>query len=246
MEKQYSFLFFTLICAFTVPIIVARNVKDELEGRNLLECVANNVIDKCWRCKPDWAQDRQALAKCSGGFAKGTTGGLGGEIYLVNDPTDDDPANPKAGTLRFGAIQNRPLWIVFEKDMIITLKQELVINKDKTIDGRGVKVEIANGGGFTIQNVKNVIIHGIHIHDIIPTEGGLIKAVEDQPAAPRHKSDGDGIAIMGSSNIWIDHCALSKGLDGLIDVTLGSTLVTISNCKFSQHQKVIRKHILKN
>ncbi|KAI3714257.1 hypothetical protein L1987_72854 [Smallanthus sonchifolius] len=206
--------------------------------RKLNECVANNVIDKCWRCKPDWAQNRQALAQCACGFAKGTTGGQGGEIYMVIDPSDD-AENPKIGTLRYGAIQNKPLWIVFEKDMIISLKHELVINKDKTIDGRGVKVEIANGAGFTLPNVSNVIIHGIHMHDINQTEGGLIKATEDQPAGMRYKSDGDGMAIFSSSKIWIDHCTLSRVVDGLIDVTLGSTAVMISNCKFSNHSKVM-------
>lgn len=35
---------------------------------------------------------------------------------------------------------------------------------DKTIDTRGASVHIANGAGITIQFVKNVIIHGLHIH----------------------------------------------------------------------------------
>ncbi|KAM0058808.1 putative pectate lyase [Helianthus debilis subsp. tardiflorus] len=255
MMKQYSVLLFTLIYVFMVPSILARSVRNETNNeetddkiaqlgitstrRKLQQCEANNLIDKCWRCKPDWAQNRQELAKCALGFAKGTTGGQGGEIYIVTDPSDDDAANPKTGTLRFGVIQNKPLWITFEKDMIISLKHELVINKDKTIDGRGVKVEIANGAGFILPNVTNVIIHGVHMHDIKATEGGLIKAVEDKPAGPRHKTDGDGITIHGSSKIWIDHCSLSKGVDGLIDVTLGSTDITVSNCKFTQHQKVM-------
>ncbi|GJZ32125.1 pectate lyase [Tanacetum coccineum] len=47
----------------------------------------------------------------SHGFRKGTTGGKGGEIYKVTDPSDDDAANPKEGTLRCGVTQNKPLWI---------------------------------------------------------------------------------------------------------------------------------------
>ncbi|PWA63836.1 pectin lyase fold/virulence factor, AmbAllergen [Artemisia annua] len=212
------------------------SLRRDLHGE---QCVATNQIDKCWRCKDDWDKNRHVLAQCVRGFAQGTIGGSGGDNYLVTDPTDDDAANPKPGTLRFGVIQNKPLWIIFEKDMIITLKHELVLNKDKTIDGRGAKVEIANGAGITIGNVANVIVHGIHIHDIKKTQGGLVKDKEDQPARERFKSDGDGMTIFNSSKIWIDHCTLSNGFDGLIDVTLGSTAVTISNCKFSNHEKVM-------
>ncbi|PWA70800.1 Amb a 1-like protein [Artemisia annua] len=205
--------------------------------RDLHECQANNIIDKCWRCKPNWCENRQALANCAQGFAKGTTGGKGGEIYKVTNPSDDDAANPKEGTLRCGVTKNKPLWIIFEKDMVINLKHELVIQCDKTIDGRGAKVEIT-GAGLTLMNVKNVIIHGIHIHDIVAKGGGMIKN-SDGPPGLRQKSDGDGICVTGSSKVWIDHCTLSNAFDGLIDVTLKSSFITISNCKFTHHQKVI-------
>ncbi|XP_023743177.1 pectate lyase 4 [Lactuca sativa] len=206
--------------------------------RNLKACVAVNQIDKCWRCKADWADNRQALADCALGFGKGTTGGKGGDIYEVTDPSDDDFTEPKEGTLRWGVTRDRPLWITFAKDMVINLKQELVINNDKTIDGRGAAVEICNGGGLSVFKVKNVIIHGIHIHDIQETPGGDIKSNEGK-AMPRSKHDGDGIMVFGSTNVWIDHCWFHDGPDGLIDVTMGSTMVTISNCKFSKHDKVM-------
>ncbi|KAI3824983.1 hypothetical protein L1987_06458 [Smallanthus sonchifolius] len=207
--------------------------------RDLAECAANNIIDKCWRCKPDWDKNRQALAQCAAGFAKGTTGGSGGEVYIVTDPTDADAAAPKPGTLRAGVTQNKAIWVTFEKDMVITLTQELVITSDTTIDGRGAKVEIT-GAGLTLYNVKNVIVHGLNIHDIKESPGGMIKN-SDGPPGLRLKTDGDGICVTGSSKIWIDHCSLSKGPDGLIDVTLKSTAVTISNCKFTNHHKVLAR-----
>ncbi|KAJ8540290.1 hypothetical protein K7X08_030209 [Anisodus acutangulus] len=52
-------------------------------------------------------------------------------------------------------------------------------------------------------------------------------------------SDGDGISIYSSRNIWIDHCALSHCTDGLIDAIMGSTAITISNSYFSHHDKVM-------
>ncbi|KAD3642220.1 hypothetical protein R6Q59_004847 [Mikania micrantha] len=245
MGNHCYVVFFTIACVVFFAEAVRLNEDVEMldefgansTRRSLSACSANNVIDKCWRCKPDWADNRQALAQCAAGFAKGTTGGSGGDTYTVTSNADDDAANPKEGTLRFGVTQSRPLWIVFEKDMVIALTQELVVTSDKTIDGRGAKVEIT-GGGLTLMNVKNVIIHGINIHDVQEMPGGMIKNSEG-PAEMRSKSDGDGICVTGSTKIWIDHCSLSKAVDGLIDVTLGSSMVTISNCKFSQHHKVM-------
>ncbi|KAJ9551102.1 hypothetical protein OSB04_015147 [Centaurea solstitialis] len=206
--------------------------------RILAGCQAANQIDKCWRCKPDWAENRKALAQCGKGFAAGTTGGAAGEIYKVTDPSDDDVAKPKEGTLRWAASRAKPLWIIFEKDMVITLKNELVVTSDKTIDGRGAKVEICKGSSLTIYEVKNVIIHGLHIHDTIATPAATVASGEGPPI-PRFKSDGDGIMIYGSSKVWVDHCTFAHGSDGLVDVTMGSTMVTISNCRFSNHDTVM-------
>ncbi|KAL4569565.1 hypothetical protein LXL04_025206 [Taraxacum kok-saghyz] len=246
MGKASFILSFTHAFVFMVPLILARTIQDEGStlGANSTRrelhggCEAFNKIDKCWRCKADWAENRQALADCALGFAKGTTGGKGGEIYEVTDPSDDDAVNPKPGTLRCGVTQDRPLWIIFKKDMVIKLKHELVITSDKTIDGRGACVQIANGAGLTVMKVKNVIIHGIHIHHIKETPGGIIKDSEKH-SGPRAKSDGDGICIFGSCKVWVDHCTFDHGADGLVDVTMGGTDVTISNSIFNDHDKVM-------
>ncbi|KAJ9549237.1 hypothetical protein OSB04_021780 [Centaurea solstitialis] len=206
--------------------------------RSLAGCEPTNPIDNCWRCKADWADNRQAMAQCVKGFGAGTTGGAAGEIYVVTDPSDDDVANPKEGTFRWGVTRDRPIWVTFAKDMTFNLKHEMVITSDTTIDGRGAKVEICNGAGLSLYQVSNVIIHGLYIHDIRETPGGTIAAGEGKPG-PRAPHDGDGIMCVGSTKIWIDHCSLAGGPDGLIDVTLGSSMVTISNCKFNDHDKVM-------
>ncbi|XP_052203557.1 putative pectate lyase 2 [Diospyros lotus] len=196
-----------------------------------------NVIDSCWRKNPHWEANRRALADCAVGFGKAAVGGKYGAIYVVTSPADD-PVNPKPGTLRYGVIQTKPLWIVFSRDMVITLKNELMINSFKTIDGRGAKVEIAYGPCITIQYVSHVIIHGISIHNCKPGKAGMVR---DSPNHVGHRrgSDGDAIDIFGSSNIWIDHCFLARCADGLIDVIHASTAITISNNYFSQHDKVM-------
>lgn len=195
-----------------------------------------NVIDSCWRAKSNWASNRRALANCAVGFGKDAIGGKYGRIYIVTS-SSDDPTDPKRGTLRHGVIQTTPLWIVFAKDMVITLKNELIMNSYKTIDGRGAKVEIAYGPCITIQGVSHVIIHGISIHDCKPGTYGMVRSSPTH-VGRRLGADGDAISVFESSHIWIDHCFLARSSDGLIDVIYGSTAVTISNNYLTQHDKV--------
>ncbi|XP_076898368.1 putative pectate lyase 8 [Bidens hawaiensis] len=122
--------------------------------------------------------------------------------------------------------------------MVITLKQELIMNSFKTIDARGVNVHIANGACITIQYVTNIIIHGLHIHDCKRTGNAMVRS------SPSHygwrtMADGDGISIFGGSHIWIDHNSLSNCADGLIDAIIGSTAITISNNLFTHHNEVM-------
>ncbi|XP_072979877.1 pectate lyase-like [Typha angustifolia] len=201
-------------------------------------CQATNPIDRCWRCRKNWIRHRKRLASCAKGFGHKTTGGKAGKYYVVTDPSDNDLVNPKPGTLRYGVIQDEPLWIIFAHDMIITLAEELIISSNKTLDGRGANVHIAYGGQLTIQFVSNIIIHNLHIHDQKSGGGGMIR---DSPThyGIRTRSDGDGISIYGSSNIWIDHVSMSNCEDGLIDIIEGSTAITISNSHFTRHNDVM-------
>ncbi|KAL5100334.1 hypothetical protein RYX36_004661 [Vicia faba] len=201
-------------------------------------CMATNPIDRCWRCDPNWAKNRKKLADCVQGFGRKTTGGKAGRIYVVTDPSDNDMVNLRPGTLRHAVTRNGPLWIIFARSMVIKLNQELIMTSDKTIDGRGANVIIARGAGFTIQFVKNVIIHGIKIFDITVGNGGLIRDAENH-FGQRTRSDGDGISIFGSSNVWIDHVSMRNCRDGLIDVIMGSTAITISNSHFTDHNEAM-------
>lgn len=200
--------------------------------------MATNPIDKCWRCQQDWASNRFRLADCALGFGQQTTGGRGGKIYVVTKNTDDDMVNPKPGTLRHAVIQEEPLWIIFSRSMVIRLSEELIMTSNKTIDARGVNVHIANGAGLTLQFVHNIIIHGLHIHDIKVGNGGMIRDSVSHWGL-RTRSDGDGISIFGATNIWVDHVSVSKCSDGLIDAIMASTAITISNSHFAHHNEVV-------
>ncbi|XP_073131157.1 probable pectate lyase 5 [Henckelia pumila] len=223
------------------PELVVQEVNEKINisRRNLgfLSCGTGNPIDDCWRCDPDWEKNRQRLADCAIGFGKHSVGGRDGQIYVVTD-SGDDAVNPKPGTLRYGVIRNEPLWIIFERDMVIKLKQELMLNSFKTIDGRGASVHISGGPCITIQFVTNIIIHGLNIHDC--KQGGNAY-VRDSPEhyGYRTVSDGDGVSIFGGSHVWVDHCSLSNCRDGLIDAIHGSTAITLSNNYLTHHDKVM-------
>ncbi|CAN4121489.1 unnamed protein product [Withania somnifera] len=177
-------------------------------------CQTGNPIDDCWRCDHNWQLNRQRLADCGIGFGQYALGGKG------------------------GLIREEPLWIVFAANMEIKLYEELIFNSYKTLDGRGVNVHITGGGCITLQYISNVIIHNIHVHHCYESGNTNVRS------SPTHfgyrgKSDGDGISIFGSRDIWIDHCSLSNCKDGLIDVVMGSTGITISNNHFSHHNEVM-------
>ncbi|MCE3051166.1 putative pectate lyase P56 [Datura stramonium] len=201
-------------------------------------CMAVNAIDKCWRCDPNWADDRQKMADCALGFGTHAMGGKSGPFYIVTDSSDDDVIDPKPGTLRFGVIQKGPLWIIFSKSMKIKLRRELIVSSNKTIDGRGANIHIAGGAGIKIQCASHVIISNLHIHNIVPTPGGLLRESEDHLGL-RGEDEGDAISIFNSRDIWIDHISMSRATDGLIDAVADSTNITISNCHFTDHEKVM-------
>ncbi|GFP80037.1 probable pectate lyase 7 [Phtheirospermum japonicum] len=230
--------FNTLTCSYMFTCRTLVGVNATRRGLKASGCKATNPIDKCWRCDANWANNRKKLADCVRGFGHDTTGGKKGRYYLVTDPSDDIMDNPKPGTLRHAVIQTEPLWIIFAHSFVIKLRQELIMTSDKTIDGRGVQVHIAYGAGLTLQFIHNVIIHNIWIHDLVKSPGGMIRDAINHIGL-RMQSDGDAIDIYGSTNIWIDHVSMSRGVDGLIDVLEGSTAITISNCKFNHHNKVM-------
>lgn len=217
-----------------------RAVKNSTDRRRLgyLSCGKGNPIDDCWRCDSDWHANRKRLADCGVGFGRNAIGGRDGKYYTVTDSGNDDPVNPRPGTLRHAVIQVEPLWIIFKNDMVITLKEELIMNSFKTIDGRGAEVHIAHGACLTLQYITNVIIHGVHIHDCIPTGNTKVRSTPTHYGW-RTMADGDAVSIFGSSHIWVDHNSLANCADGLVDAIMGSTAITVSNNHFADHDEVM-------
>uniref|UniRef100_A0A0E0FMX1 Pectate lyase n=1 Tax=Oryza nivara TaxID=4536 RepID=A0A0E0FMX1_ORYNI len=157
----------------------------------------------------------RALAGAAEGFGRRAIGGLHGPLYRVTSLDDDGH-----GTLRQACRAHGPLWIVFDVSGDIHLRTYLRVTSHKTIDGRGQRVRLL-GKGLQLKECRHVIVCNLQI------EGG-------------RGHDVDAIQIKPSSaDIWIDRCSLADCDDGLVDITRGSTDVTVSRCRFSRHDKTM-------
>lgn len=85
---------------------------------------------------------------------------------------------------------------------------------------------------------SNVIIQGLRIHHCKPQGAGMVVGGEGKVIS-LSQVDGDAIRLVTASKVWIDHNTLYSCQDGLLDVTRGSTDVTISNNWFREQNKVM-------
>ncbi|TDZ39908.1 Pectate lyase plyB [Colletotrichum trifolii] len=151
---------------------------------------------------------------CNIGYAStngGTTGGKGGSTTTVSTLAQFTKAAESSGKLN----------IVVRGT--ISGSAKVRVQSDKTIVGqRGSKIV---GAGLYINKVRNVIVRNLDISKV-------------------KESNGDAIGIQESTNVWVDHCDVSSDLgsgkdyyDGLIDITKGADLVTVSNTYLHDHFK---------
>ncbi|GMI79116.1 hypothetical protein HRI_001580900 [Hibiscus trionum] len=182
-----------------------------------------NVIDKCWRGNPLWRSHRQQSAKCSVGFVGKMTNNIGKDVvkYKVIDPSDD-PLNPKQGTLRYRTTMIKgKVWITFKNSMQIT-----------------VDVHITGSGCLVVYHATDIIIHGLHIHHCKSQPPRTVMG-PDSKVIHLGQMDGDARRLVTARKVWIDHNMLYECQDGLLDVTRGSTDVTVSNNWFRNQDKVM-------
>jgi pectate lyase len=86
------------------------------------------------------------------------------------------------------------------------------VGSNKTIRGAGSGATL--DGELYVNGQSNVIFQNLNI-------------TNDQTAGT-----GDGIRIVGSDHIWVDHCTIYDTDDGALDITNESDYVTVSWCKF--------------
>lgn len=148
---------------------------------------------------------------CNIGYGSGTTGGKGGSTTTVSTLaqfTKAAEASGKRNIVVKGTING---------------SYKVRVASDKTIVGTSGSKLV--GVGLYINKVNNVIVRNMRI-----------QKVKD--------ANGDAVGVQASTKVWIDHCDLSSSLgdgkdtyDGLIDITHGSDLVTVSNTFLHDHWK---------
>ncbi|AAD35518.1 pectate trisaccharide-lyase [Thermotoga maritima] len=146
---------------------------------------------------------------------EGTVGGLGGEIVFVRTAEELEKYTTAEGKYV----------IVVDGTIVFEPKREIKVLSDKTIVGiNDAKIV---GGGLVIKDAQNVIIRNIHFEGFY---------MEDDPRGKKY--DFDYINVENSHHIWIDHCTFVNGNDGAVDIKKYSNYITVSWCKFVDHDKV--------
>lgn len=174
----------------------------------LLVTIAPSVVGA-----PSAGAGAAIFADSPSGAASGVTGGGGGPVVSVTTLAPDGP-----GSLRTLSAGDSPRVVRFDVSGTIAIDHPISVGSNVTIDGSGASITIV-GAGFELWQSTNVVIRNLTIRDAVHV-------------------DSDAIALRaGSRGVWLDHLDLSGFSDGLIDVTQGSTDVTISWSHLHDHGK---------
>lgn len=147
----------------------------------------------------------------------GTTGGDGGEVVMITNRAQ----------LLANVTGSTPKVLMIVDTIELELYERVKVYSNKTLLGSTPQAMIRFGGLEILGN--NVIIQNLAIGDFYDGDW----------SGTTHSTD--CMTIYGV-NVWVDHCWLWAGADGLLDVRSGNgsiaDYITISNTKFSDHNKV--------
>ncbi|MFW5392979.1 pectate lyase [Yersinia sp. 2544 StPb PI] len=187
--------------------------------------------------------------------AGGTTGGseaTSDDIYLVFSVSELRRALSESGE-RPKIIQVYGLIDVSEglpyQDQADQKQRGIVyLNANTTLIGVTENAKFIEGS-IIIQDASNVIVHNIYIENPVDVDPQFEEG-------DGWNAEWDGLNIINSHHVWIDHVTFSDGRftidqytekdgwkfvqhDGALDIKRGSDYVTISHCRFELHDKTI-------
>lgn len=185
-----------------------------------------------WGMVWGWRVPAQPAFPGAVGAGAGARGGRGGDVYYVTNLGDyTSSSDPRRfGTLRYGiASATGPRTIVFAVGGTITLSNDLRVNKSYlTIAG-----QTAPGDGITLRR-RSLIISDAR--DVV------VRHLRVRPGDMDPGFEGDGVWVVRSTNVVLDHLSVSWSVDECLSVT-HSTQVTVQHCwiteslNLSQHNK---------
>lgn len=163
------------------------------------------------------------------GFGANSKGGKGGTILKVTR-LDDNPDNPKTGSLRWALNRKGPRIIKFDVSGDIELKDRVVVKEPYlTIDG-----STAPNKGICIKNypLEFKDTHDIIVRYIRLRHGDVKVLKENEKEDRKHPENSLGLDCLNidtSHDLIVDHCSLSWSCDEIVSVTRSQN-VTIQWC----------------
>ncbi|MYM81878.1 pectate lyase [Duganella sp. FT50W] len=224
------------------------------------------AITLCWAAasvQTASAADASVESAPSTGWAGqngGTTGGAAAAstaIYKINSASQllaavkaqgDKPKIIKLyGTVDMAAADNGG---AFSSAADESQRIQVKLGSNTTLIGMGSDTKLVNAN-LVLNGVQNVIIRNLNI--VNPCSINPVWDPNDGSAG-NWNSEYDGITVLNSKNVWIDHNAftdapktddklptqngkLKQCHDGALDVKNGSDYITISNNRFELHEK---------
>ncbi|MCB9283838.1 MAG: T9SS type A sorting domain-containing protein [Lewinellaceae bacterium] len=147
----------------------------------------------------------------------GTSGGAGGQVVTITNRTE----------LLANVTGEDPKILLIQDTVELNLYERVKVYGNKTIMGATPAAMLRYGGLEIIGN--NVILQNLAIGDFYDGDW----------SGTTHSTD---CLTLYGVNIWIDHCWLWAGADGLLDVRSGNNniadYITVSYTRFSDHNKV--------
>ncbi|WP_437320993.1 pectate lyase family protein [Sorangium sp. So ce385] len=161
------------------------------------------------------------FASVDGYGVRTTTGGAGGPVVTVSTTEEllDYIARPGPYVIQVSGTIALPTGATDGMHDVTSHKTILGLGADATLTGGGLKIGLPVDDAITSpppDAVHNIIIRNLKI------TGASDDLINIQ---------------MFSHHIWIDHCDLSDGGDGALDIKRGSDLITVSWNHFYDHTK---------
>ncbi|MEA3212901.1 MAG: hypothetical protein QOE70_5958 [Chthoniobacter sp.] len=178
-----------------------------------------------------------------------TTGGGAAPVIAVRTAKELQAAVERTGINKKDPRQNLPRVVRIDADIDLgelanqkpgnelTSVGVVKVASDTTIYSLGAGATIRHGT-IEVHGAHNVIIRNLKFRDLW----------ELDPTGKYDRFGWDYIRIVNSGkthsdHVWIDHCDFEKAYDGMVDITHGSDLITVSWCRFAGDERGPQKKV---